>query len=165
VTSTGLSSKKIGARDYEKLMCAPLSTVGRQRRVHKKCGRGSVVEIGHIRRRAFSGCGRASMDFTESCETSFDWKSGPAICVCLLMPAGTGLRSYYGTGLACGALKIRFVPRNRIARDMNLLSCLLARKARNTTRTEYFWESSLVLINGSYKHNPQCKNYLIHYQN
>ena len=42
------------------------------------------------------------MDFTESCETSLDWKSGPGICFCLLMPEGTDSKSYTGTGRAFG---------------------------------------------------------------
>ena len=47
---------------------------------------------------------RASMDFTESCETSLDWKCGPGICFCLLMPEGTDSKSYTGTGRAFGVV-------------------------------------------------------------
>jgi hypothetical protein len=66
---------------------------------------------------------------------------------------------------ALWALKIRSAPRSRIAPDMSVLSCLLARKAVILPRTGHFRGSSLVLISDSYKHNPQCKNYLPHYQN
>jgi hypothetical protein len=49
-------------------------------------------------------CERASMDFTESCETSLDWKSGPGICFCLLMPKETDSKSYTGTGRVFGVV-------------------------------------------------------------
>jgi hypothetical protein len=42
------------------------------------------------------------MGFTESRETSLDWKSGVGICFYLPMPGGTGSRFYSGTGRACG---------------------------------------------------------------